>query len=425
MLKTAFKHPRWLAVFYICLMSLGFSYGAWGLPWYVRHLTQLVLVGFGAIFILISGKTRRVGSLCELCAIIAPPFMLMLAYSMLCWALDMRALNYISRGTSTIIYCLISLLAMCVAVYFFGVKAIDFTLYSMCAANLSILAYAISSHGFNTFKREFYLYVISGGLETQPSVKILEVHDLTFAFGLMALYYLLFDERRGVGRWLRAAAALAFFALGWKRIGVLALVCALVFYMPLRHLSERALRRALPLLALGALLCCMGYVWAISTGAFGALMSALSADMGGRLELWAAFAGSYTFGPLFRGWGIGYTTRTVTILTQEGVGIFGLHSYGGLHNDILTLYIELGFVGFGLLIWQMWFVRPAKALSRFGRRVSLLLLCETAYVFITYTTDNTAFYCCVNTVFMLLCAACACGEENLAKGSGQNDGKAL
>lgn len=394
---------------YVCLMALGFCYGAWGVPWYVRHLTQLALVLCALLFAPKRGSAETLRRTGGLCLILARPFVLALAYSMLCWALDMRRAEYITRGVSTIFYCLLAIAAMGAAVYIFGAKAVDLTLAAMCAANISVAAYSLRLYGLDAFVQGFAQYAASFGTATSPAIKLLEVHDLTFAFGLMALYYLLFDARKGVRRWLRAGASLAFFLLGLKRIGLLGLLAACVIFGILRLVPPKRLRFAVLLLALGALAACAAYIWSISSGEFAALAARLGIDTGGRLRLWEALRGEYTLSPLFRGRGIGYVTRLISILTQGGVGVFGTHSFGGLHNDILTLYIELGFCGFALWVLDCWLGRFISADRLCGRGTALLLACETAYLFVTCATDNTAFYCYVNTIFALLplahCAA--------------------
>lgn len=402
--------PHWFAAAYCGLMAVGFCYGAWGLPWYVRHLVQLVLAGAGALFVFGHSARARFAPVGELCRSLGAPFVWMLAYSLLCWAFDLRPLHYVTRGVSTLLYCLLALAAMGAAVCLFRARAIDLTFYSMCLANLGVAAYAIKCFGPAQFLHDLARFAASGGTVTLPAAKMLELHDLTFAFGLMALYYLLFDERRGKGRALRASLALFFFALGWKRIGVLALAAAALLALLVRRLRGETLPRAAALLAVAAFAGGSAYIYTIHAGAFVVLAESLGINLGGRGQLWEAFQNDYKFTPLFRGYGVGYVTRTISLLTQRGVGVFGTHGFGGLHNDILTMYIELGFAGWVLWLWDCWYGRTVRVFRSFGSRAAQLLLCETAYVFVTYTTDNTAFYCYVNTVFMLLPLASACGQ---------------
>ena len=80
----------------------------------------------------------------------------------------------------------------------------------------------------------------------------------------------------------------------------------------------------------------------------------------------------------------------------------GTHNFGGMHNDIVTMYIELGFWGFAFWIWLSWQGKIVWCQKAHGTKTAFLLLYCTIYAFVTYATDNTAFYCYINTVFMLL-----------------------
>ena len=73
-----------------------------------------------------------------------------------------------------------------------------------------------------------------------------------------------------------------------------------------------------------------------------------------------------------------------------------------MHNDLVTMYIELGFWGFSFWIWLSWQGNVVWCQKQYGTETAFLLLYCTIYAFVTYATDNTAFYCYMNTIFMLL-----------------------
>jgi toxin CptA len=139
-------------------------------------------------------------------------------------------------------------------------------------------------------------------------------------------------------------------------------------------------------------------------------------DTMGRQGLYDYFKSVYDFSPTFRGYGIGYVTRYISILTEQKVGIFGEHSFGGMHNDIVTLYIELGFVGYSLWVWYEVRFRIMWIMKKYGVRAARILLYGTLYTFITYATDNTVFYCYINTIFMLLPLAYTVKEQEEGEG---------
>lgn len=135
---------------------------------------------------------------------------------------------------------------------------------------------------------------------------------------------------------------------------------------------------------------------------FGRLSEEKGIDTMGRKGLYEAFTDLYSFSPTFRGYGIGWVTRYISIMNAAGIGVFGTHDFGGMHNDLVTMYIELGFWGFSFWIWLSWQGKVVWCQKQYGTETAFLLLYCTIYAFVTYATDNTAFYCYMNTIFMLL-----------------------
>lgn len=392
--------PRWLAVLYVGLLGLGFWNTGLDTPWFLKYAIQLFVLGVAVLFWLRTGDHHRLHLTREYFVLAALPFGVMAGWSMLLWALDLQQARYLSRGISTLAYALLALAFACAAGYLFGAKAIDLTFYGMCLANTAIVLESIRYFGPSAFWEGLVVFVRSGGVETSPAIKALEVHDLTFAFGLMLVYYLLYA--RGLRRVGHALAAALFFLLGFKRIALIALAVVLLA-AGLRHLCPARHRAAFArVVGLAGCLGCFFYVYAIRAGLFAYITETFGIDTLGRTQLTVAFADAYTFSPAFRGHGIGWVTRRISLLTAQGIGIFGTHSFGGLHNDLVTLYIELGFWVFAFWLGYSWFCKVRWCRSCCGARAARLLLDCTLYLFVTYTTDNTAFYCYVNTVFLLL-----------------------
>ena len=258
--------------------------------------------------------------------------------------IDFQQLNYMSRGCSTILYHVISLSAMCSAVYLFGRRSIDYTLYGMCGANCCIVLGSIKENGIGAFVTGLIAFAKSGGIDTNAAIKALEVHDLTFAFGLMLLFALCCE--RGKKRLLYAALSGLFFFLGLKRIALIGLVGVFLMGEFIRRRKPKVQSVLILLISIGAIVICFGYVYLIQSGLFNEIVHALEIDTMGRDRLYAAFQEVYDFSPAFRGYGIGYVTRYISIMTEAGVGVFGTHNFGGMHNDIVTMYIELGAWGF-------------------------------------------------------------------------------
>lgn len=400
MKRSQHPRPKWLALLYIGMMGICFWNGGLGLPWFTKYAMQVGVVGIALLFLLITGDFHRLPQIGEYYAMFVIPFIMMAAWSMLIWALDFQQINYMTRGCSTILYHIISLTSVCSAVYLFGGRAIDYTMYGMCMSNICIVLTSMKTFGVGEFITGFFAFVRSGGVDTNAAIKALEVHDLTFGFGLMIIYYALYEK--GWKRVTHFLLAAGFFYLGLKRIALIGMVCVLLMFLFVRRLKARGQNFVLHTVSILAILVCFLYVFIIQSGIFSWIVDTLEIDTMGRKTLYEAFQTLYSFGPGFRGYGIGWVTRYISIMTENAVGVFGTHNFGGMHNDIVTMYIELGFWGFAFWIWYSWQGKVVWCQREYNTETAFLLLYCTIYAFVTYATDNTAFYCYINTVFMLL-----------------------
>jgi len=135
-----------------------------------------------------------------------------------------------------------------------------------------------------------------------------EVNDLTFAIGLYLLYYLIKNRpvpRRG---WYLLAACF-FFAVGLKRIALAGIAVALVVVLLCRFFKEDSRKRLLQFLSLGLIGFALLYILAIKTGVYEYLAQRYNIDTMGRITLIHLIDEYYSFSPLFKGFGLGYTVE--------------------------------------------------------------------------------------------------------------------
>lgn len=206
----------------------------------------------------------------------------------------------------------------------------------------------------------------------------------SFVFGLLSVYFLLSRN------YLLSTLNAIFSIIALKRIVLVGLLVVLVVW-----LLPRRLRRALlsPVLVttifVVALIACVMF----AQGAFdetikssiGHSSNALSM---GRRELWALAMKLADYDPisvLFWGAGVG----TVQGSIQE---YFSAHRGGLLHNDLLTLVLEQGWIATAVFVY---FVANQK--TNESRALALFLL-------IIFLTDNVIIYQHVMIMYMLLVA---------------------
>ena len=165
----------------------------------------------------------------------------------------------------------------------------------------------------------------------------------------------------------------------------------LVMHLFITRLKPKGQNFVLHSISIFAIAICLFYVFFIWSGLFSWTVDTLGIDTMGRKGLYEAFTDLYSFSPTFRGYGIGWVTRYISIMNAAGIGVFGTHDFGGMHNDLVTMYIELGFWGFSFWIWLSWQGKVVWCQKQYGTETAFLLLYCTIYAFVTYATDNTAF----------------------------------
>ena len=130
------------------------------------------------------------------------------------------------------------------------------------------------------------------------------------------------------------------------------------------------------------------FLYCVRYGIISRLLNSVGVDMMGRDYLWSMANPYYEFSVTYLGHGFEYVD---TIIGQwYSAGLIN-HPYP-FHNDILKVFVEVGFPGF--LLWSgIQYVLTPLFWQRYAdQETTLLYLCELGYMTVTYLTDNTAFY---------------------------------
>ena len=94
---------------------------------------------------------------------------------------------------------------------------------------------------------------------------------------------------------------------------------------------------------------------------------------------------------------------------------FRIGGYGiaaSLHSDILTMYIELGFVMMFVWMYYCFIYKTVRINKKYGITPSEYYLLSTIFMFILYLTDNTSTYFITQMVYFLLPLALCEGKDN-------------
>ena len=191
-----------------------------------------------------------------------------------------------------------------------------------------------------------------------------------------------------------------FFMLGWKRIALLALPVALFFGLIMGRMKPNRRIGFMKFIGWCAVIISFGYVIVTKTGAFEYITNYFGIDTMGRNDVYKYIEKYYQISLGFMGYGFEYTT---VILQKIMVDNPNAHiGVVALHNNILTINIELGFLGFWAWMIYTWVFQVNWMINHWGEKTGMLFfLCEM-YIFITYTTDNTLYYFFTSLVLRLM-----------------------
>lgn len=313
----------------------------------------------------------------------------LLLWSMVIWIMNFAVKSSMVRACSKIAFQSISILTAVASVYLFGSKAIDLFAIGVCLANAGIMVLEVPAYGIGPSIQSLITCIVTFG-EAEGYARQLEIHDLTFMFGQLVLYYAVFsphetpiENRR---RWLLLLSCSFFFFVGMKRIAIPAVILFIFVGMILK--KRKNLKPLLLLWGIAWIIFFLFYLYIVHSGIFSQLLKTLGIDMMGRDYLWMMANEYYDFSPSYMGKGFEYVDTIVGIWYSAGLIN---HPYP-FHNDILKVFVELGCPGFFLWSGIQYVLYPLFWLHYSDEQTTLLYMCELSYMTMTYLTDNTAFY---------------------------------
>ena len=363
-----------------------------------RHAFALLL--FASAFVVFLYKpniARGVASMKDT-LVYCTPLIITVVVSLFIWFVGQVDTSVISRGLSALfIYNnMISFTLAAVAfLYIFGEKGIWYNLIAILIANIMMILTIIAQNGIGVFLSELITLIITFAGQTGDVIVQAEIHELAFCLGAYLIYMLLKPKKSAAYFILLGLTSFCFVA-AFKRIGMIAIVVALVFGWMLRFIArfkkDTAARLTIifTVLLVGIL---VGYVAIIKMDVF-TLIEKAGIDTSGRVVIYKAVDKFYEFSPEFLGNGIGFLTYQLS--THMNVGV------NSVHNDFLQYFIDLGFWGYILWLLSMTLVRVCHFGSKGKTENAIITFALTIYIVIVSSTDNTLNYPLLTTVLGIL-----------------------
>lgn len=331
------------------------------------------------------------------------PWILMLIYSCIIWIIQRTATPYITRGISNFIANVIPLLLGVALVIIYKERIVRLVVIAIC-----MMAFTNYMLGIIVNGPSFVVQLFNVNCEESIYRVYKELHEIAYIAGLLLIYYFHKKDYKMNKGWLISTFVIFFFA--WKRIGILALAMAFLFFALLKHINKSGKKFNVVVCGTIAFVLSLLYVWMSVSDELTAILHEYGINMMGRDVIYSYFRQFCDFSMAFSGRGIGFVSRQFNYLTWADVGAM-VALKQGLHNDFFSLYLEIGMIGF--IIWaayQLIYV-PEKIREWSGIDCAVQCFTYIIFTFVTYTTDNTLRYFVYQMTLTILIAVTSYEKE--------------
>ena len=363
-----------------------------------RHAFALVLFVSAFLAFLYKPNIARGASSLKEAFVYSTPLLVTIIVSLFIWFMGQVDTAVISRGLSgAFVYnnMLSFTLAAVAFLYVFGEKGIWYNLIAILISNILMLLTIIAQNGIGAFFSEFITLVMTFAAKTGDIIVQAEIHELAFCLGAYLIYMLL-KPKKDIVFFILLGLTMFCFLTAFKRIGIIAIVIALVFGWFLKFIAKFKKDTAMRLTVIFSVILVVlliGYIAIIKLDVF-TLLEKAGIDTSGRVTIYNAVDKFYEFSPEFLGNGIGFLTYQLS--TNMNVGV------SSVHNDFLQYFIDLGFWGYILWLVSMTLVRVCYFGKKGKVENGIIALALSIYLVIVSSTDNTMNYPLLTTVLAIV-----------------------
>lgn len=373
------KQLEWV-VFVIVMIILFFSTQTYfGTANYSRvyHIDRYCMLAFLGVSIVANHGVIRYKSKDLLSIkIVILPYIFLFAVSVFFCMTNHRASwsSIINTNIQAILVCLMAI----VSYYSLGKGALKGVLIAAIINYFIYIVTCIVQYG--------PLALFQAGSDSKAS-RLLEVHEVTFVFGILIVYLLISDylkSRSVKKRWV--VLLVVFCLLGFKRILLIAMLIGIIVYFCARRAKKPNLIIAISVIAIA-----LSLMWVFLCSSWDLLTGVsikFGIDLAGRNWIYSNFYPYYNFSTSYLGAGVGYVQEMIYTMSTM---VLNNHSIG-LHNEYMRLFIELGFIPYITYFILIWPVSIKILYNRVGYRVALMYFILWIVNGICIATDNLLTY---------------------------------
>ncbi len=214
----------------------------------------------------------------------------------------------------------------------------------------------------------------------------IEVHNMTYIFGYLFLFFAIMDTGSRRSRILKSALCLIFVYFGQKRMVLIAVFTGLIIWLALHRFQGKSRKIIVRILCVAAIFIAMFYIYSITSGLFAKFVNDNDIETSSRLKFYTYFAQDLPFSPFYLGRGITYTD--VIMASDAGMSALNLHTATTLHNDFLRVYIGVGMIPTIIYLGVIMYTRTLSIQKRLDERVGFFYFALTITYYMNWFASN-------------------------------------
>jgi hypothetical protein len=321
------------------------------------------------------------------------PHIIIHLYSIFLMLIGKVSWSYFSSNATVYIPALLAI----VSIYLFGTNSFKFIITAFLGSWLLSVGSSILLKGIQIFPHALLqAYYDPADEYAGLTVNYLELHDLILASGYLIIAYIFSYKKLEKQNLIYIISLAIIVFLGMKRIVVIGLAFAFLFYLLMKRCSDKSKYKICLFLGWCAFAFCFLFIFILSDGTiFYEFLEKFGIESMGRNYYYQSIMTYGEFSPTFLGIG----RNVITNLLSNELSYLRVR---GVHSDIIKMYIENGFILFGLWLWYYLVFLFKKYNQKFGINSAVFYFACTIYTFTLYLTDNIEVYFICQLLYIIV-----------------------
>lgn len=303
--------------------------------------------------------------------------------------------GFATRSFGLVAYCLLAIVQAYIVYSYFKEDAIIYTFIGIVLNYLTSIIVALKNGGINEF--------ISILTNSEFNGSVLEMHEVApiitlFLFCFLYQLYFKLGKKKDLTRNIVICIIILIFSM--KRILFVSCTLTIFVFWILRKKQNRILKW-IGIISLFIIFIGYSYIFFIKSGLIYEFLDKYNINSMSRAEIWNGIRFQYEFTPFYLGHGLGYTSIWMENNWQN-LNIIGLTQSTGLHNDILKFYIDFGFIGTFIYLFNLLYLNSKRIAKKISYNSAILYFTLISLQIFIWFTDVVSEYHNFQWIFYLI-----------------------